>query len=117
MNRLVCAFCGEKRKVFLDIDFNEKENTYKMTPICLQCKRKNLELKELIDWERKLKSLEKQISSQLIMDYFPKIKFKKSAEKKLINLMKKYSVRKVFEVCSLSNNNFNLHALETKCKQ
>ena len=73
-------------------------------------------LEELMEWEHKLKNLEMQISKQLITDYFPNIKFKTFAEKKLSELMKKYSIRKVFEVCTLFNTDFNIHEIEEKCK-
>ena len=117
MTDLKCSFCGSKRKVFFDIDYNSDSNTYKLVPTCLKCKNAELELDELINWEKKLKTLESEIASQLINDYFPKIKFKKAAQNMLINLMKKYSVRKVFEVCSLFRGDFNLHKIEANCKQ
>lgn len=117
MTDLKCSFCGSKRKVFFDVDYNSENNTYKLVPICLECKNKKLELDEVLSWEKKLKTLESEIASQLITDYFPKIKFKKAAQHMLRNLMKKYSARKVFEVCSLLNGNFNLHKIETNCKQ
>lgn len=117
MTDLKCSICGSKRKVFFDVELEKDSNTYKLIPICLHCKSTKLDLAEVVGWEKKLKNLEKQISVRLIADYFPKIKFKKTAQHMLENLMKKYSIRKVFEVCSLLSGNFNLHKIETKCKQ
>lgn len=116
MNELECSICGKKRKVFFDAVYDEEKRKYIIAPICLQCKSTNLDLEELMEWEHKLKNLEMQISKQLVTDYFPNIKFKTFAEKKLSELMKKYSIRKVFEVCTLFNTDFNIRKIEDKCK-
>ena len=116
MNELECSICGKKRKVFFDAIFDSKSKKYTIAPICIDCKSSDLSINELIGWEHELKNLEVQISKQLIADYFPKIKFKKFAEKKLTDLMKKYSIRTVFEVCTLFDGDFNIRKIEDKCK-
>lgn len=115
MAEITCSRCGANRKVFYNIE--QKGNVYQLNPLCLECKKKELEISEVVRWNKKLRTIENQISNYLVEDCFPQIKFKKNAQQKIANLMRKYPIRKVFEVCLLSDNKFNLHVLENKCKQ
>lgn len=110
-----CSCCGSDKNVFFEAVF-DKSGSCNMKPICIKCKSKDLEIDDLMQWENSLKKLEMQISKQIIDRKFSSIKFKKSAQKKLVKLMRKYSIRKVFEVCTLLNdNNFSLHKIEMQC--
>ena len=113
-----CAYCKSSKDVFIELVPSEETSEYTLIPICLRCKRNSLEMYDLKEWEKSLKKLEVQVSKQIIDRNFAYIKFKKTAQDKLVGLMKKYPIRKVFEACTLLNdNNFSLHKIEMRCKE
>lgn len=113
-----CAYCKSSKDVFMELVPSKNSSEYILIPICLRCKSARLEIDDLKEWEKELKKIEVQVSKQIIDRNFASIKFKKNAQDKLMELMKKYPIRKVFEACTLLNeNNFSLHKIEMKCKQ
>lgn len=116
-HNLKCNRCGGETNVFTDAVYDNETNTYTLTPICINCKKSDLEIKNVVSWERGLNDLESSVADQLIKDRFSDIKFKNNARETLIKLMKKYSVRCVFEICMLLDANFNPHLISEKCKQ
>lgn len=75
-------------------------------------------LSDLIDWEKDLKKVEHKASDNIISTAFPDIKFKIHAHKELTKLMKKYPIRKVFEVCvQFPNNNFSIPKIKAVCNK
>lgn len=74
-----------------------------------------MELKNLIEWEKRLQDIEKVVANQIITKITD---FKKSDkwEPPLLTLMKKYSVRAVFEACfRLENSDVTIKGLDDKC--
>lgn len=114
---LKCNRCGGTTNVFTDAIYNADTNTYTLTPICINCKKSDLEIEHVVSWEKELNDLESSVADQLIKNKFSNIKFKNNAREILIELMRKYSVRCVFEICTLLNSNFNAHLISEKCKQ
>lgn len=112
-----CIRCGNTANVFTDAVYNENTHTYTLTPICINCKKADLEVSNVISWEHDLKDIEKSVASQLINEKFGKIKFKNRAREILVDLMQKYSVRCVFEVCMISGSDFNAHLISEKCRE
>ena len=76
-----------------------------------------MEIKHVVSWEKDLTNLETAVAEQLITNKFSNIKFKDNARDILVKLMRKYSVRCVFEICMLINSNFNPHLISKKCEQ
>lgn len=115
---LKCIRCGTTKYVFMDSVFDHETNEIELFPMCINCAKKALYFKNQTQWKNELKNLELNISRQLIDDKFAHLKFKKSAQNKLVSLMGKYSIRHVFDICStLSNGNFNLNNIRNKCRQ
>ena len=86
--------------------------------MCINCVKKALDFKNKAQWENSLKNLELSVSRQLIDDKFPHLKFKKSAQNKLVSLMEKYSIRNVLNICfALNSEDFNLNTIRNRCKQ
>ena len=113
--RNICSICGTKNNVFFTIISDNGKYTIK--PICINCQHKEIEKTELILWEHDLKDIENIVADQLLENRFTNIKFKDSAKKLLLNLMQKYSVRCVFEVCMLLDSDFNPHLISALCKK
>lgn len=116
-NTLKCNRCGKTSNVFMDAIYDKNNNTYTLIPTCINCKKSDLEFKNLASWEKQLDDLETYVADQLILHKFNNIKFKNSAKKTLVNLMRKYSVRRVFEICMLLDTNFNPHLIAEKCQK
>lgn len=120
-----CKCCGSGENVFMEAFINTGKTAYDLVPICIDCKKSQMqnlkaesEIKNVQEWEEKLKKIEWQISHQIIHMAFPHIKFKKVAIKKLAKLMRKYPIRKIFEVCTLlPNNKFSISEIEKNCKK
>ena len=112
-----CSICGTTIHVIDNIQFDKQNQTFKSTPVCLDCKLKELELKNVVSWEKKLKQLELTVAYHLIAKKYPHIKFKHCAVKKLLDLMHKYSLRCVLEVCIYSDDDFNSNLLDKRCQQ
>ena len=110
-----CSVCGSHSNVFFTVI--SKNGNYSIQPICINCQRKETETAELILWEHELKDIENIVADQLIQNKFTNIKFKSSAKKLLLQLMQKYSVRCVFNVCILLNSDFNPHLISALCKK
>lgn len=119
-NNKRCKYCGKiSDDVFIELLPNGFE------PVCVACKYTNIknekidkQIEDIKVWESKLKKLEWQISTQIIKVTFPDIKFKNMARFKLIDLMKVYPIRKVFEICSLlETNNFSIPEIKKNCKE
>lgn len=100
-----------------NIQFDNQNKSFKANPICLDCKQKELELKNIISWEKELKNLELTVAYHLIAKKYPKIKFKNNAVQIMLDLMHKYSIRCVLEVCVFSDDDFNPNLLDRKCQQ
>jgi hypothetical protein len=83
--------CGNTANVFTDAVYNENTHTYTLTPICINCKKTDLEVSNVISWERELQGIEESVANQLINEKFSKIKFKNRAREILVDLMKKYT--------------------------
>lgn len=114
---LKCNRCGAVNNVFHDAVYDENNNTYTLVPTCINCKKADLEIKDVLSWEEKLKVLETYVAEQLIEWKFGNIKFKNSAKKTLVNLMRKYSVRTVFEICMGLDATFNPHLIAQRCEK
>lgn len=114
---LNCSICGSSIHVIDNIQFDSQNKSFKANPICLDCKRKELELDNIISWEQELKNLELTVAYHLIAEKYPKIKFKHNAVQIMLRLMQKYSLRCVLEVCICSDDDFNFNLLDKKCQQ
>lgn len=110
-----CYRCGTQNNVFTDLVFDRNRNSYTIHPVCINCKKSDLELDNTIRWEHNLKEIEHDVAEQIISKRFPNIKFKESAIKTLMRLMRKYSVRCVFEICMLLRSGFNANIIAQKC--
>lgn len=119
-----CYICGKHgEEVFFEFISKNPPN-YIVQPICINCKSTQLknslinnQLVEIKKWEDELSRIENTVASSIINTTFSDIKFKEHAKSKLIDLMKKYSVRNVFEVCTTYEfNQFNIHDIESKIK-
>lgn len=118
---LKCSNCGNSGdNVFFElIEYNGK---YTVNPICIKCKTDILknkintkQINSITKWENDLKILENTVATSIINDIFSDIKFKNQAKKELISLMRKYSVRTVFEVCHTYNfKDFSKKLIENK---
>jgi hydrogenase maturation factor HypF (carbamoyltransferase family) len=114
---LRCTICGTTIHVIDNIQFDSRNKSFKAKPVCLDCKLKELELNNIISWEKELKNLELTVAYHLIAKKYPKIKFKHNAVQIMLGLMKKYSLRCVLDTCILSDDDFNPHLLDRKCQQ
>lgn len=115
---LKCIRCGTTKYVFMDSVFDHETNEIELFPMCINCAKKALYFKNQAQWENELKNLELNISRQLIDDKFAHLKFKKSAQDKLVSLMGKYSIRNVLNICfALNSEDFNLNTIRNRCKQ
>lgn len=112
-----CHRCGTQNNVFTDLVFDKSKNGYTIHHICIKCKKCDLELNTTIQWEHNLKEIEYDVAEQIISKKFTNIKFKKSAIDILVNLMQKYSIRCVFNVCILLDSEFNPHLISALCKK
>lgn len=114
-----CKYCGNMENVFDENKGSLNES------ICIRCKidqiKNSVSKKQVEDtckWEIELKKLEEKVSKQIISISFPGIKFKRCATYKLIDIMKRYPIRKVFEACVFSEeNDFSVPKIENKCKR
>lgn len=117
---LTCSKCGcSNKKVFLEA-ITHSSNA--VIPICIDCKSNEIkdkmiseQLENINQWEAKLKLIEQSVANDIIELSFPTIKFKSFAKKNLTQLMQKYSIRIVFEVCCRYNfKEFNIKIIEKK---
>lgn len=74
------------------------------------------DIEEVIKWEHQLQNIETFVATQIIKNIFNELNIEDYMKNQLITLMKKYSVRVVFEACiSFKKNIICLKQIEHKC--